>query len=296
MKNKWNNAHQHALQRAFDTPWPGPVGDVITLKKGNIRLQVYPYDGARMTSLQAFGYEVLRQWEPQRRAFQYGCFPMVPWVGRLGKATLNVGEQSYTLPANKPPHALHGMACYSCWKVMEQTADTLKLAMPLGSPWPWQGEVLQTLALEEDALILRLEIRTAAETFPASAGWHPWFAKRLTPHCEEEELQVLFQPDWQEEPGDDELPTGNRIPPREGPWDDCFGFTSGLNVRLKWPGKLSILMTSAAQSLVVFDKQPDATCVNPLTQAPDAINRTPQLVRVDSPMVIESRWQFKSEA
>lgn len=296
MKNNWNNAHRQALQRAFDAPWPGPVGDVIMLKKGNIRLQVYPHDGARMTSLQAFGYEVLRQWEPQRKAFQYGCFPMVPWAGRLGNATLNVDEQRYTLPANKPPHALHGMACYSCWEVVETTADTLQLAMPLGSPWPWQGEVLQTFTLEEDALVLRLDIRTESEPFPASAGWHPWFTKRLTPQCEDEELEVLFRANWQEEPGDDELPTGNRITPREGPWDDCFGFTSGLNVKLKWPGRLSMLMTSAAQSLVVFDKQPDATCVNPLTQAPNAINRSPEFVRVDSPLVIESRWQFKREA
>ncbi|MBA1681993.1 hypothetical protein G9H42_31460, partial [Escherichia coli] len=78
----------------------------------NIHLQIYPHDGARITSLKAFGSEVLRQWQPQRRAFQYGCFPMVPWAGRLGNATLNAGGQCYSLPANKPPHALHGMACY----------------------------------------------------------------------------------------------------------------------------------------------------------------------------------------
>lgn len=295
MKTEWNNTHQQALQRAFDAPWPGPVGDVIGLEKGNIRLQVYPHDGARITSLQAFGFEVLRQWEPQRRAFQYGCFPMVPWAGRLGNATLNVGEQRYTLPANKPPHALHGMACYSSWDVVEKTDSRLCLRMPLGSPWPWQGEVLQTLTVDDDALVLRLEIRTESETFPASAGWHPWFVKRLEPQVAEGELQVVFNADWQEEPGDNELPTGKRIAPQPGPWDDCFGFISGLNVRLQWPGRLSMLMTSSAQSLVVFDKQPDATCVNPLTQAPNAINHEPQWVSADSPLVIETRWQFKRE-
>lgn len=295
MKIEWNNEHQHALQQAFDAPWPGPLGDAISLEKGNIRLQVYPQDGARITSLKAFGFEVLRQWEPQRKAFQYGCFPMVPWAGRLGNATLNVGERKYILPANKPPHALHGMACYSCWEVEEKTTDRLHLRMLLNSPWPWQGEVLQTFILEEDTLVLRLEIRTISETFPVSAGWHPWFVKKLNLNCEEEELQVIFNADWQEEPGNDELPTGRRITPRDGPWDDCFGFTSGVNVRLQWPHKLSMLMTSAAHSLVVFDKQPDATCVNPLTQAPNAINCAPQFTRVDSPIVIETRWQFKNE-
>ena len=144
MKTERKNEHYLALQQAFDAPWPGPVGELVTLKKGNIHLQIYPHDGARITSLKAFGSEVLRQWQPQRRAFQYGCFPMVPWAGRLGNATLNAGGQCYSLPANKPPHALHGMACYSTWEIIDKTADSLTLRMPLASPWPWQGEVIQT--------------------------------------------------------------------------------------------------------------------------------------------------------
>lgn len=51
--------------------------------------------------------------------------------------------------------------------------------------------------------------------------------------------------------------------------------------------KLAMTMISSANSLVVFDKQPDATCINPLTQAPNAINLTPELVTPDRPLVIE---------
>lgn len=295
MNNELNTEHYQALQRAFDTSWPGPIGQPVLLEKGHLRLQIFPQDGARITSLQAFGFEVLRQWEPQRRAFQYGCFPMVPWVGRLGDAMLTVGEKQYVLPANKPPHALHGMACYSAWEIVEQKDDALRLRMLLGTPWPWQGEVLQTLTLEDDALILRLEIHTLSETFPASAGWHPWFVKQLDKQNEQEQLQVLFDADWQEEAGSNELPTGNKIPPQSGPWDDCFGFNADLNVRLQWLGKLSMTMTSDAQSLVVFDKQPDATCVNPLTQAPNEINRAPKFVSPGAPLVIETIWRFKRD-
>ncbi|MDN8601758.1 aldose 1-epimerase [Citrobacter sp. S2-9] len=286
------NEHQQALQHAFDATWPGPMGDPVHLENKHICLRIYPHDGARITSLQAFGFEVLRQWEPQRKAFQYGCFPMVPWAGRLGYATLKVNEQSYALPANKPPHALHGMACYSSWEIVEHKTDTLTLRMPLGSPWPWSGEVLQILTLKENSLVLRLEIHSKAESFPASAGWHPWFVKQLNQQNSDGQLQVVFDADWQEEAGSDELPTGRRTSPQPGPWDDCFGFSSGLDVTLQWPGKLNLNMTSAAQSLVVFDKQPDATCVNPLTQAPNAINLTPQFVTTDAPLVIESCWQF----
>ena len=109
-------------------------------------------------------------------------------------------------------------------------------------------------------------------------------------------MQVLFDADWQEEAGSDELPTGNRISPQVGPWDDCFGFYDGVKVKLLWPGKLAMTMTSSANSLVVFDKQPDATCINPLTQAPNAINLTPEFVTPDKPLVIETRWQFTPES
>ncbi|MBA1712747.1 aldose 1-epimerase, partial [Escherichia coli] len=85
--------------------------------------------------------------------------------GRLGNATLNAGGQCYSLPANKPPHALHGMACYSTWEIIDKTADSLTLRMPLTSPWPWQGEVIQTFLLENDALVLQLEVHSYADTF-----------------------------------------------------------------------------------------------------------------------------------
>lgn len=79
-------------------------------------------------------------------------------------------------------------------------------------------------------------------------------------------------------------------------WDDCFGFYDGVKVKLLWPGKLAMTMISSANSLVVFDKQPDATCINPLTQAPNAINLTPEFVTPDKPLVIETRWQFTPES
>lgn len=291
MNKDFSIDHRQALQQAFDVPWPGPQGDPIVLQQGHLMLHINAQDGARITSLQAFGMEVLRHWHAERRAFQYGCFPMVPWAGRLGNATLVFDGNTHQLPANKPPHALHGMACYTAWEVVERSTSQVTLRMTLGHPWPWVGDVLQTIALDNDAVCLRLVIRSARERFPASAGWHPWFNKIVGG----EALQIEFSPDWQEEPGDNELPTGRRIPPRPGPWDDAFGFRQGVDVMLRWPGRLQMHMTSPAHSLVVFDKQPDAACVNPLTQAPDGINREPDCVTPDAPLVLETRWQFATD-
>ncbi len=46
MKTERKNEHYLALQQAFDAPWLGPVGELVTLEKGNIHLQIYPHDGA----------------------------------------------------------------------------------------------------------------------------------------------------------------------------------------------------------------------------------------------------------
>lgn len=46
MKTERKTSITSALQQAFDAPWPGPVGELVTLEKGNIHLQIYPHDGA----------------------------------------------------------------------------------------------------------------------------------------------------------------------------------------------------------------------------------------------------------
>ena len=290
-----------AVRQAFDAPWPGPRGPRIDLRSGELAATIYPEDGCRMTSLRVRGFELLRQWNPNRRAFQYGCFPMVPWVGRMRNGVLLVAGKEYSLPVNKPPHALHGMACFGAWQTLVADEATAEFEFSLGQPWPWAGRVRQRIALSEDALKTTLSISTDDEAFPAAAGWHPWFAKWIgdaadvatTPiGAAEDQLQVAFAADWQEEPGSDELPTGRRIAVRKGPWDDCFGFNDGVRASLRWPGKVGLDVTSPASRLVVFDKQADATCVNPMSGPPDGVNTCPRQVTRNDPLVLSAVWRI----
>lgn len=277
-----------AVRRAFDAPWPGPRGPEIRLAADDVALTVRPVDGCRIGSLAFFGHEVLRPWTPERRAFQYGCFPMIPWVGRLADGILAHAGETHRLPVNKPPHALHGMACFAPWRTVEAAADRAVFAFDLGEPWPWRGTVTQTLRIVDGALETSLVIEAADTAFPADAGWHPWFRKDLDGASGR--LELAFAADWQEEPGSNEVPTGRRIAPRPGPWDDCFGFEKGLRAKLIWPGLLALDVASAARSMVVFDKQPDATCLNPLSGPPNGVNTAPHLVAPGAPLVIEARW------
>ncbi|ABD86612.1 aldose epimerase [Rhodopseudomonas palustris] len=279
------------VRRAFDAPWSGPRGPQVLLRDGDLTATIYPHDGCRMTSLTAFGLELLRQWTPDRRAFQYGCFPMVPWVGRLGSGRLQFGERSWQLPVNKPPHALHGMACFAPWRIGATSASSAEFHFDLGDPWPWQGSVTQRYELAGNTLTIALKISTAGDSFPAAAGWHPWFRKGLSETATDaEKLHIGFTADWQYAPGSDELPSSERIAPRPGPWDDCFGFDGPMRAELLWPGQVRLDMTSPASSMVVYDKQPDAACVEPLSGPPNGVNTAPQLVSTASDLVTITQW------
>lgn len=288
-----------AVRQASAAPWPGPRGPRIDLAAGDLTASIHPLDGCRLTSLTVAGIELMRQWTPERRAFQYGAFPMIPWVGRMGGGRLRFNDVDYHLPVNKPPHALHGMACFGPWRTASQTDTTAELTYRLTDPWPWAGTATQRFELTADALVTTLTIETDGTPFPAAAGWHPWFAKwvgtpeevALAPLGEPaDELIIRFTADWQEEPGDDELPTGRRIEPRDGPWDDAFGFSSAMSATLTWPHRVELGMSSPATSMVVFTTQPDAACVEPLSGPPNGINTDQTVVTAAQPLVLTTSW------
>lgn len=295
MNTLTGNAHYSAIRRAFDTPWPGPCANGVLLQNDSLRVVIHPEDGCRITSLTAFGQELLRQWHPERRAFQYGSFPMIPWVGRMAGAAFTFNDRRYAMPANKPPFALHGMTCFAPWRSGERSLTDAEFIFSLDELWPWRGRVIQRFSLEPDALVLSLTVETEQEEFPAAVGWHPWFKKWCGPAgfgAPEDSLQLAFAADWQEKTGADELPDGKRISPQPGPWDDTFGFRDSLAVTMTWPGKVQLTMSSSGNTLVVFDKQPDATCVEPLSGPPNGINTAPSLVSKDRPLTLTTRWQI----
>lgn len=132
-------------------------------------------------------------------------------------------------------------------------------------------------------------METHGDSFPAQAGWHPWFRRTL-----DGSAAVLdFTPGWQEERGDDHLPTGRRIDPRPGPWDDCFGMPDGVDVTVTWPGVLALTVTSPEQWVVVYDEQEDAVCVEPQSGPPNGLNTAPRLVTPIEPLETATTWTWR---
>ncbi|MEU3612973.1 aldose 1-epimerase [Streptomyces sp. NPDC006872] len=257
----------------------------ITLTAGDAEVTVQPGNGGRVGGLRVGGLELLRQGE------RFGCFPMVPWCGRIRDGRFRDGGAVHQMPLNAAPNAIHGTARDGAWKVARRTADGVVLTYELVEPWPYAGRVTQEIALTEDTLTIQLAVETWDSSFPAQLGWHPWFNRNLGGQ-DGQDVRVAFDPAWQEERGDDHLPTGNRIGPKPGPWDDCFGMPGGVDVTLTWPGQLALKVTSPEEWVVVYDEQEAAVCVEPQTGPPDGLNTLPRLVTMLEPLEATTTWSW----
>ncbi|OKK02648.1 aldose epimerase [Streptomyces sp. CB03234] len=255
----------------------------VRLAAGDVELTVRPDNGCRIESLRIGGSELLRQGE------RYGCFPMVPWCGRIANGRFLSGATWHQLPLNSPPHAIHGTGRDTAWRVALADKAEAVFTYDLAEPWPYPGRVTQTVRLTEDALTLQLGVETYGDSFPAQAGWHPWFNRTLGDSA----VRIDFTPEWQEERGEDHLPTGRRIAPTPGPWDDCFGMPDGVDVTLTWPGQLKLKVTSRAPWVVVYDQQEAAVCVEPQSGPPNGLTTAPELVTPIEPLEIATTWTWR---
>lgn len=255
----------------------------ITLTAGDAEATVLPGNGGRIGGLRVGGTELLRQGE------RYGCFPMVPWCGRIREGRFRDGALVHQMPLNSPPHAIHGTARDAAWRTARVTGNEAVITYDLVDPWPYTGRVTQVIALAEDALTLTMSVETYDSSFPAQIGWHPWFNRSL----DGSDVAIAFDPAWQEERGDDHLPTGNRVEPEPGPWDDCFGMPDGVDVTLTWPERLELKVTSREQWAVVYDEQEAAVCVEPQTGPPNGLNTLPRLVTPLEPLEAATTWAWR---
>lgn len=281
------------LMQAFDTPWPGPRGQRLSIQDQDLELTVLKDDAARIQSLKFKGVEILRQHNPQSKAFQYGCFPMIPWVGRMKGGDIAFKDQKYHLYQNKGQNAMHGMAHFEDWQLVAYKPNFVKFSFQVGEPWPWPCQAEQTLELKENKLFMQLKLTCERGEFPVDAGWHPWFLK--DPDATgAEQLQIKFKADDMEEIGADEIPTGRKMPVNNGPWDDCFNFyEQPASAELIYPGKRKITITSNCPALIVFNKLTDAACVNTISGVPNGVNTQPHVLSPLQPLEVKAVWSFE---
>lgn len=272
------------------TAAPAATGDLV-LRAGSVTLTVVPATGGRASSLVVDGLELLAHDRPDA-AVGWGWYPMAPWPGRLRDNAIVFGGVSHPMPPTHEIWAIHGTVLHRTWSVETLTADSAVLSVPLAAPWPWAGRVEQAWRLTETSLETELSVHSDGAEFPAEAGWHPWFRRRLA-RGSPAELHLPATEMY--ERGADQLPTGTLLrPPPPGPYDDTFPLPGG-EAGLTWPGALRLRCTTDCGYVVVYDERPDALCVEPQTAPPDGINVAPALVRPGAPRTARAVWSWSPD-
>lgn len=263
------------LPDAFAALAPGPL---VQLSRGNIEVAVAPLAGGRIAQIACGGIEQLSGFDESNPAMiGWGCYPMVPWAGRVRRGRFGFGGEEYRLPLNMGMHSIHGVGFAMAWEVDSHEDNRLELSLelPRDERWPFGGIAHQSLELGEDQLLLTLSVTAGAVAMPATVGWHPWFKKPD---------RVQFSPIAMYPRDQEGIATLPVAPPPAGPWDDCFINTDPVRLER---GMEQLKLSSDCAHWVVYDQDPRATCVEPQSGPPDAFNIEPCVL---APGQTLARW------
>ena len=254
-----------------DTFLTAETPDTLDIGNERISIGVAPDHGGRVAFLTVDGVDLIvrRGSVPESAApTGWGAYPMVPWAGRIRDGRFAFRGREHHLPLNFGAHAIHGVGFAMPWRVIRQDATSIELdlKMPTDARWPFGGVAHQSVVVDGDRVELSLSATATDCAFPASIGWHPWFR---TPTRVEFHPTAMYRRDRHGITIDELVD----VPP--GPWDDCFVNERPVVVTI---GEVTVTLTSDCREWVVYDERPHATCIEPQTGPPDALNIRPHVL------------------
>ena len=220
-----------------------------------------------------------------------GCFPMAPWPNRIRDGQFSWAGREWQVPLDGEPHAIHGRVHTAPWRVVARTGRVCEMDAPFDEGWPWEGKAWQRFELRDRSLLMKLEVRSAREPFPAGCGWHPCFRRDV---AGAPGVQVSL-PATRRYVLDEHLPTGELAPVEDiydlrndflgdRRLDDCYTGLLGP-IEINW-GRLSLQITTDCLYPHVQVYTPvDAFCIEPQTCAPDAFNLAARGATNDGTMI-----------
>lgn len=249
-----------------DATAPLPAGRLHWLRAGLLEVALAPAAGGRIAHIRHDGREwLVGEAEAGPAAIGWGCYPMVPWAGRIRRGRFVFDGKPHALPANFGGHAIHGVGFTLPWELdaLDVDAASVSLALPEDETWPFGGVATQRVQLTPGQLQLHLAVQAGQHAMPAVLGWHPWFRKPD---------RLLFTPDAMYPQDGEGIATLPLVAPTPGPWDDCF-LQQG-EVTLESAGQ-RLRLRADTDHWVIYDAAPHATCVEPQTGPPDAFTLAP---------------------
>ena len=260
---------------------------MLTLRAGSSCVVVVPEHGAGITGWLLGGTALLRRALPRTAiggdAHAMGCFPLLPYGNRIGRARFRWLGAEYALRRNfgDSPHTIHGVGWQRAWTVeaVSPVAVSLSLTHRPDPSWPFAFDARIEYRLSAESLTVAIELTNRHDTAaPAGIGVHPFFPKGNDPA-----LRFTASGVWQN--GPDALPlrhgalpdgwshrSGRRIACSQ--LDNCFtGWDRTADI-VAGPASLRIEASDAFRNLQVFTPDwADFFCVEPVSHSPDAINR-----------------------
>jgi len=267
---------------------PLAVGPLIELRDGPLAVSVAPQAGGRLAQV-LYGRQ---RWlfGPEGAgdgAIAWGCYPMVPWAGRVREGRFQFGGHGVQLPPSLGAHAIHGTGYRLPWQVEHAGTRDCLLSLPLGEgpEWPFGGRAEQRIVLDGRRLRLELGMTAGLQPMPRPVlGWHPWFRKPE---------RVEFAPVARYPRDADGIAVLPTVAVGEGPWDDCFINTAP--VVLRSAGQV-LTLRSDSDHWVVYDEPSHATCVEPQGGPPDAFNLVADVLAPGDSVSTWFEWVFEDEA
>ena len=248
--------------------------DDLVIASDNVRCIVSPDVGGRMSSIIAFGRELLITKNGETNLQKWGCYPMAPWAGRVRNGIFMHQTKRHELEINMHPHAIHGTVLDRPCRVIDANSSSVAMKIDLGANWAFAGEATQTISMIGDTIEFRLMLETDDETMPAQVGLHPWFAKPCT--LETEFTSMYLRDEFC-------IPTGEKIVPTAGPHDDCF--SGSLNTpKLQFDNKVKLEIQTDCSHWVIYDEPQHAMCVEPQSGPPYGFNIEPLIITPASPL------------
>ena len=261
----------------------------LVLDAGSARVVVDPEAGGRIVRLEVAGLGLIVP--PEVDAHDHGIFPMAPWAGRVRDGAFQFDGESYQLPINAAPHAIHGTVHDRPWVVEDSDGTRAALSVDFGPAWPFAGTAVQRIVLTPESLALEMEVRAAESAMPVTCGWHPWWSRDLG---RGEEVEVELHADRMYRRDAEGIPSGEILDIVPPPWDDCFTDLGSPLAVLRWSGAATVTIETDCACAVVFTEPTHAVCVEPQSGPPDAFNLDPHIVTPDTPLVVHMtvRWEL----
>lgn len=251
---------------------------VEILRSGAAVAMVDPIDGGRLISLSLQGIELLGGDRPGLglpTGWFHGCFPMVPYAGRLTNGQFIFDGITYAIPPNAGLDSGHGLVFDVPWSPDISLDPThLVLVADLDARWPFGGRVEETFDLTEESLTISLTVKNDERVMPAALGFHPWFRRDIGTGGP---ATYFLRPGARYVPDMDGLPwvlcddLGTR------PWDDVFTQLEDAPV-ICWPNGPTIRITSNAQTWIVYERSQNAFCIEPITAPPNSLGTSKSAV------------------